>query len=198
VASSSSAGDTSASVVAGDNRGYVDSNTAQKLRPEDIKRLREAGASGKDIIQSLIANSDTWAAKTEFAQAKWLKKKTQKYFRRLRVVKCCPATVCEVYHEKNKDKICGLRWDSLAQLLSNGGVHSGMRVLIFDGVLGMVVGSVAYRLKGQGKILAAFAGQQPHFTIGDFLNLDDESLGIIQVSCTKERDQLTGVAQDTS
>ena len=168
-------------LLPGDNRGYIDTNTAQKLSNIDIKRLRESGASGKQIIASLIANSDTWSSKTEFAQEKWLKRKQKKYIRCMRIVKSCPATVCEVYHTKNKEKICGLRWDSLAQVLSASGVHSGSRVLIFDGVLGLAVGSVAYRLRGNGVVLASYAGQQPHFEIANCLNLDDQSLAVIQV-----------------
>ena len=168
-------------VIPGDNRGYIDTNTAQKLSNDDIQRLRDSGASGKEIIQSLIANSDTWASKTEFAQEKWLKRKQKKYIRCMRIVKSCPATVCEVYHTKNKEKICGLRWDSLAQILSAGGIHSGSRVLVFDSVLGLAVGSVAYRLRGKGVVLAAYAGQQPHFEIVNSLNLDAESLAVIQV-----------------
>lgn len=168
-------------LLPGDNRGYIDTNTAQKLSNIDIRRLRDSGASGKQIIASLIANSDTWSSKTEFAQEKWLKRKQKKYIRCMRIVKSCPTTVCEVYHTKNKEKICGLRWDSLAQVLSASGVHSGSRVLVFDGVLGLVVGSVAYRLRGKGVILASYAGQQPHFEIVNALNLDDQSMAIIQV-----------------
>jgi tRNA (adenine-N(1)-)-methyltransferase non-catalytic subunit len=168
-------------LLKGDNRGYIDSNTAQKLTTDDIQRLRESGASGKQIIASLIANSDTWASKTEFAQEKWLKRKQKKYIRCVRIVRACPATVCEVYHAKNKDKICGLRWDSLAQVLSGGGVHSGSRVLVFDSVLGLAVGSVAYRLRGSGVVLGAYSGQQPHFEIVNSLNLDEQSLAVIQV-----------------
>ena len=168
-------------LLPGDNRGYIDTNTAQKLSNIDIRRLRDSGASGKQIIASLIANSDTWSSKTEFAQEKWLKRKQKKYIRCMRIVKSCPTTVCEVYHTKNKEKICGLRWDSLAQVLSASGVHSGSRVLVFDGVLGLVVGSVAYRLRGHGAILASYAGQQPHFEIVNALNLDEQSMTIIQV-----------------
>ena len=171
-------------LLPGDNRGYVDTNTAQKLSNIDIKKLKESGASGKQIIASLIANSDTWSSKTEFAQEKWLKRKQKKYIRCMRIVKSCPATVCEVYHAKNKEKICGLRWDSLAQILSASGIHSGSRVLVFDGVLGLAVGSVAYRLRGKGIVLASYAGQQPHFEIVNSLNLDDQSLSVVQVSCS--------------
>ena len=198
----------------------------------------------------MAPSSDTWAAKTEFAQEKWLKRKQKKYVQMLRIIKSCPMTICEVYVAKNRvrkigrknreqrqltmyycqttrcfvlvlyiidslskpsmiflysliclsivfvstyaahisfladnyqDKVCGLRWDTLAQILS--GLYAGSRVLIFDSVLGLVVGSAAYRMRGMGRIMAAFAGQQPHFSILDFLNLKPSDLDIITV-CT--------------
>lgn len=64
-------GDRDPEVLPGDNRAYMDTNTAQKLEDEDIQRMREEGASGTDIIKSLIANSETFNAKTSFAQEKW-------------------------------------------------------------------------------------------------------------------------------
>ena len=82
---------------------------------------------------------------------------------------------------RDQDKVCGLRWDTLAQILSFSGLYAGSRVLIFDSVLGLIVGSAAYRMRGMGKILAAFAGQQPHFSILDFLNLTPSDLDIITV-----------------
>jgi len=65
-------------VSIGDNRSFIDSNTAQKLTDDDIHRLKESGVDGFNIIKSLIANSDTWDNKTGFAQEKWLKKKQKK------------------------------------------------------------------------------------------------------------------------
>lgn len=170
-------------VEQGDNSTYYDSNTAQKLQTADIKKMRESGASGLDIIKSLIANSDTWNAKTEFAQEKWLKRKQRKYIRRMRLIRATPASICEVYHSKgNKDKICGIRWDALAQVLSHSGVHPGCKVLVCETMVGLMVGSVAYRMKGHGQILALYGGQQPHFEVANMLNLDDASLRVICVS----------------
>lgn len=63
----------------GDNRSFTDTNTAQKLSNDDIHKLKSDGASGSDIISSLIANSETWSSKSEFSQEKWLKRKQKKY-----------------------------------------------------------------------------------------------------------------------
>jgi tRNA (adenine58-N1)-methyltransferase non-catalytic subunit len=112
-------------VIKGDNSTYVDTNTAQKLTPADILKLKESGTSAQDIIKQLIDNSDTFAAKTEYAQMKWIKKKENKYRRRYKIIRSNPMNVCEASYDKNKEKICNLRFDSLAQILSQAGIHSG-------------------------------------------------------------------------
>lgn len=138
----------------GDNSTFIDTNTAQKLDFEDIQELKDSGATGIDIMKSLIANSETWGAKNEFAQQKWLQRKSRKYMRRFRVCKSTPALLCEVTFNKNMGHTCGLRGDSLAQVLSHGGVYAGARVLVCETTLGLVVGSIAYRMRGHGRILS--------------------------------------------
>lgn len=71
----------------GNNSFYNDTNTAQKLSNQDIKKLKDDGISGKHIIQNLIENSSTFASKNEFAQLKWIKKKENKYRRKYKVLR---------------------------------------------------------------------------------------------------------------
>ncbi len=168
--------------VRGNNHTFVDTNTAQKLTNEDIKNLKESGTSATDIIKSLIQNSDTFAAKTDYAQAKWIKKKENKYRRRYKVLRSNPMSICEASFDKNKEKICNLRFDSLAQIISQSGVHSGTRVLVMDSMTGLLVGSLAYRMRGQGTILALYGGQQPHLEMVNSFNLSAEEINIIQVT----------------
>ena len=61
--------------------------------------------------------------------------------------------------------------------------HTGTRVLVMDSMTGLVVGSLAYRMRGQGLILALYGSQQPHLEMVNMFNLDNQSLSIIQV-CT--------------
>ena len=81
--SSSSSNCRESGVSGGDNRQYNDTNTAQKLSIDDKSKLKESGASGVQIIQSLMSNSETFSGKTEFAQEKWLKRKQKKYVKRM-------------------------------------------------------------------------------------------------------------------
>lgn len=169
-----------------DNRGYVDSNTAQKLSNIDILKLKEDGASGAEIIKNLIENSDTWANKTEFAQEKWLKRKMKKYVCRMRLVKTTPATLCEAYHSKSRDKICGIRSDTLSQIVNFSGLHAGRNVLIVESCIGLLVGAAAYRMRGEGRILSVYDGQQPHYELVTALNLDSKFTDIIQPVSSNE------------
>lgn len=88
-----------------DNRHYTDTNSAQKLSSTEIGELREGGATGKEIIQKLVENSETWDTKTEFSKQKYLKKKQQKYMPRVRFIKCTAASLCRTYRAKNPGKI---------------------------------------------------------------------------------------------
>jgi len=174
------ANDQSSALKKGDNRLYVDTNTAQKLQKEDIQSMKSSGISGSEIIKNLIVNSDTWSSKTEFSQEKWLKRKQRKYMRTARVIKASPVSICDVLRTKNHEKVCGIRWDVLSQLLNHSGIYSGCRVLVFESMSGLIVGSVAYRLRGNGCIIAAYSGQQPHYQLLTSFNLDEASLNIIQ------------------
>ena len=44
-----------------------------------------------------------------------------------------------------------MRSDTLAQLISHGGVHAGARVMIFESCNGLVTGAAAYRMGGTVK-----------------------------------------------
>lgn len=168
-------------VVKGDNSGYVDTNTAQKLSTADIAKLREKGLSGAEIIKSLMANSDTFGIKSDFAQAKYIKRKEKKYRKLFQLLPCNPQTICETATYKNRDKVMNLRYDMLAQILSHSGVHSGAHCLIFESMGGLITGAVAYRMQGAGRILTVYGAQQPHFEGARQYNLDAKAIEIIQV-----------------
>lgn len=51
-----------------------------------------------------------------------------------------------------------------------------------DSLTGLLVGSLAYRMRGRGLILALYGGQQPHLEMVNHFNLSTEDMAIIQVS----------------
>ncbi len=167
--------------IRGDNSFYVDTNTAQKLSDAEITALRNQGLSGEDIIKQLINNSSTFGAKSDFAQAKWIKKKEKKYRKKYQVVRSTPITICETSYFKNREKISNMRFESLAQIVSQAGIHAGTHVLVVESLVGMMVGTIAYRMRGQGRILAMYGSQQPHLDVVRTFNLAPEYINIIEV-----------------
>ncbi|TMW64569.1 hypothetical protein Poli38472_011449 [Pythium oligandrum] len=163
----------------GDNRDYTDTNSAQRLSNKEIAGLRESGVSGQEIIQKLVENSETWESKNEFSKQKYLKKKQQKYMPRVRFLKCTADSLCRTYRTKNPTKICNIREDSLGQILMYGNIHANAQVLIVDTCMGLVIGAVAERQNGLGRIIAGYEGQQLSGDILRRFNFDKSTLEAI-------------------
>ena len=162
------------------NDWFIDDNTAQKLNMSDVDQMKKDGVDRVDIIKNLVANSQTWSSKTTFAQEKWLKRKAKKYLLRFRVERCTPETICNVYRFKSSAKICAMRTDSLARLLSHANIYAGCRCLVFESLLGLITSSVAYRMRGLGRIISAYAGEQPNLNIIQMFNFKKNETEIIQ------------------
>lgn len=140
-----------------DNRGYADAGDAQTLTAEDIAAMKAGGAGGTAVVAALAKSSATFAEKNALTQEKWLRKKTLKHVTRFRVVLPTPVAITEHLLEREPARIAGLRWDALAQLLCLGNVSEGGRVLVLDGVGGLLVGAVAHRMGCRGLVLAPHA-----------------------------------------
>ena len=145
-----------------DNRHLVDSSSNQTITQNQIEELKEKGHRGEALIKTIIANSTTFQDKTDFSKLKYLRRKQRKHQQRCRIIRCTGPSICEALFIKDARRIMSLREDSLAQILSYANVHAGSQVLIFDTCLGIVLGALAQRLGGYGKLLGVFTGQQPH------------------------------------
>ena len=140
-----------------DNRTLTNDSAAQSLTAGAIAELKGEGQNGTAIISALMEGSSTFSTKTAFSQEKWLKRKTIKYLPRFRVVRTTPLNVAETALLKHAEKIMGLRFDTLAQMLMQGDVRSGAVPLVFDEVGGMLLGAIAHRMGGAGTVIAAHA-----------------------------------------
>ena len=63
---------------ANNNSKLVDDNTAQQLRHEEIEQMKLDGRGGRAIVDAVVKNSATFAAKTEYAKEKYVRKKQKK------------------------------------------------------------------------------------------------------------------------
>lgn len=153
-----------------DNRNLVDDGSAQKLTSDDIARLRRDGASGQSIIDALVAGSETWAGKTDFAKEKWLKRKARKYMPWVRVLEPRAATIAEAYFARAGGQ--RLRPDTLAQMLARANARAGARVVAIDGTQGILIGALLERC---ASVLVPFVDRPPTFSALRHFNFDDVS-----------------------
>ncbi|KAF7666937.1 hypothetical protein LDENG_00086360 [Lucifuga dentata] len=144
-----------------DNRNIVDDGKSQKLTRDDIETLKEQGLKGQEIIQQLIDNSSTFRDKTEYAQDKYIKKKKKKYENTVTILKPCCRILAMMYHGREPGKICHLRYDTLAQMLTLANIHASSKVLVFETCAGLVLGAVMERMGGYGSVIRMHPGDGP-------------------------------------
>ncbi|XP_041832217.1 tRNA (adenine(58)-N(1))-methyltransferase non-catalytic subunit TRM6 isoform X2 [Melanotaenia boesemani] len=148
--------------VAGtDNRNIVDDGKSQKLTRDDIETLKEQGLKGQEIIQQLIENSSTFNNKTGYAQDKYIKKKKKKYENTVAILKPTCRILAMMYHGREPGKICHLRYDTLAQMLTLANIHAGSKVLVFETCAGLVLGAIMERMGGYGSVIQMYPGGGP-------------------------------------
>ncbi|KIY99610.1 tRNA (adenine-N(1)-)-methyltransferasenon-catalytic subunit TRM6 [Monoraphidium neglectum] len=140
-----------------DNSQLVDRNEDnQALKAEDIEELKRQGKAGADIVEALCSNSVTFDTKTEFAQDKYIKRKSKKYVLRVTLRRPTGRTLCETLFEKsNGQRTWNLRGDTLAAALSLANVGANSRVLVVESCQGLLASACAERLGGAGNRRAA-------------------------------------------
>lgn len=155
-----------------DNRSLVDDNTAQKLSAHDIECMRKDCATGKDIVDALIANSTTFQNKTAYSQEKYKKKKQKKYAPFFVMRRPSSRRICEAYLVKSPQKIGFLRMDTMALMLSLANVGAHAEVLLMDMVGGLLTAAVAERTGGFGSVCNVYCTpKSPPLDIVGLLNL---------------------------
>lgn len=126
-----------------DNRNITDDGTSQTMTKEEITKMKDESLSSADIVGKLITSSKTFAAKTEYSQEKYMKKKEKKYFEYVQFRKPTIRLLVQMFHRQDAPKILGLRIDDLSQILTYGNVQSGGNFLLYDsGTSGLVTAAV--------------------------------------------------------
>lgn len=143
---------TAAADVDGDNADLEDRCTVnQALTAADVAALKAKGARGAGVVDALAAGSATYAAKTELSKAKWRNRKDKKHGLHVRLVKPSAAAVASYFSalKPGASGAGGLRADGVSLLLTLGNVGGGGgRVLVVDGVRGVLAAAVAERVGG--------------------------------------------------
>lgn len=143
-----------------DNRSLVDLDSNQKLSRDDILNMKK-NMSGVAIVDQLVEHSSTFQKKTEFSQQKYIKKKKKKYVPMFTAVKPTSRLLAQMYYNRGPRKICNLRADALAQILTHANVRAGSKLMVVESCLGLVLGSIMERMAGHGTLIQLYGGQAP-------------------------------------
>lgn len=144
-----------------DNRSLVDTRENQRLSKEEIHTLRQQGVTGEGIIEHLVENSSTFQQKTEFSQQKYIKKKKKKHIPVFSVLQPNTRTLIEMYYSHGPTKICNLRMDSLAQILTQANIRSSTKTMVIESCSGIVIGAILERIAGEGAVVHLYTGSAP-------------------------------------
>ncbi|KAK7603757.1 hypothetical protein V9T40_003756 [Parthenolecanium corni] len=141
-----------------DNRNIQDDNNAQALSKEEIIDMKNKGLSSQDIVTQLINNSKTFTHKTEFAQEKWLRKKSKKYSDYLQVLKPNIRLLSEVLMcntaSPNNFKLLGLRMDTLSQIITFVNFQPQGKYIVYENSCeGLICASLLNLTDCRGKLL---------------------------------------------
>jgi tRNA (adenine-N(1)-)-methyltransferase non-catalytic subunit len=162
------------------NLGVLPNEETQKLTADDIHKMRSEGASGESIISALVERSVTFKDKTAFSKEKWIKRKQNKYLTILEIIRPTSFTLCRGYFMKTPKKICGLRSDTISQILTLSNVYANQSVICYEECTGLLIGSIAERLAGYGNLFHLYDGDHPALGIVRFFNFSAEERSIIQ------------------
>lgn len=143
--------------VTEDNRNLAQSNNAQALTPEQIQEMKRT-CTGEALVEAIASNSSTFSSKTKFAQEKYLKKKNMKHVQQVTLLRPTIMELCETYMKTSRQKTCSLRFDYLSSIFCQADVRTGGSYLVLDCTPGLVVGGIAQRLAGHGRVYRVFSG----------------------------------------
>ena len=146
----------------GDNRNVKRNDpTVQSLSYEEIEELKNNDQiKGEEYIERVASSNKSFSDKTVFSKEKYLKKKQQKHLSLFQILRPTSRTISEAYFSKTPSKIFFVRPDTLAQIINLANITSGDNVLIHETCSGLVIGSVAERLSGNGNIISLFTEQE--------------------------------------
>ncbi|XP_052896522.1 tRNA (adenine(58)-N(1))-methyltransferase non-catalytic subunit TRM6 isoform X2 [Anopheles moucheti] len=115
-----------------DNRNIIDDRQSQALSTEEILKLREECESSSEVIGKLVENSKSFATKTEYSQEKYLKRKEKKYFEYITIRRPSVRLLSDIYWRLDPEKVLGVRFDTLSQIISYCGVCSVGNYLLYE------------------------------------------------------------------
>ncbi|KAI8815891.1 Gcd10p family-domain-containing protein [Fimicolochytrium jonesii] len=138
------------------NKDLIDRRESQRLSQFEIEEMKKQSLKGgldtETMIKALLENSDTFDNKTEFAKAKYIKRKQKKYSKIFIPRRPSARTLCNHFSQDNPRKINEMRIDTLSQMLTTANIRPNGRYIVIDEAGGLLTCALAERLQGRGTI----------------------------------------------
>ncbi|EPY49551.1 tRNA methyltransferase [Schizosaccharomyces cryophilus OY26] len=148
------------------NQELIDCRGNQLMSQEEIDKLRkqikEGGLRGEEAIRQLTSKSLTFDQKTQYAQAKYVNRKGEKYLQQFRALRPCLETVTEYMLAHDPYKIMELTADCSTYMMTLGNAQPGGRYLVVDETGCLFLGSLLERLGGDSKVTLIHPNEQPN------------------------------------
>lgn len=136
---------------ADNNQNIIDiGSKIQKLTSDDVQQLKKLGASsdiGQKIIDQMVAGHGGFDKKTVFSQAKYLRRKQQKFLRRFTVDRLGPSQLLQYYNERDNLRVLDMSEELLGLLMAYANVKPGGKYLVVDETGGLVVYAMMERMR---------------------------------------------------
>ncbi|KAJ3318520.1 tRNA (adenine(58)-N(1))-methyltransferase non-catalytic subunit trm6 [Boothiomyces sp. JEL0866] len=162
------------------NQQIFDDANSQKLTQKDIEEMKLKSLDGsvhhQTIIKEIVSNNEKFNEKTEFAKAKYIKRKVKKYSKIFIPLFPNARNLIEYHNLKNPEKIHELRIDSLSQILTFANVRAGGRMLVCDDTGGLLGTAILERTHGHGTCYFFHDGQNASLEIMKCSNFSSEVL----------------------
>jgi hypothetical protein len=130
-----------------DNREIVDDGSAQALKEGAILKLRAEGR-GKEVVGTVVEHSNSFKIKTKFSQEKYINKKRKKHAPVITILKPSTRTLCEMYYSRGPSKICHMRPDTVAQILTYSNIHPHSNMVVMETTQGLLLTAMLERMGG--------------------------------------------------
>eukprot|EP01083_Nonionella_stella_P015665 43836_1 len=165
-----------------DNSSLFHSTSNQQLTQDEILQMKSDKTNFNEdaFLHKIAESSKTFHLKTEFSKEKYLKSKKAKHSAKLITLKANSSNITEMYFHRKPDKTMGLRIDTMSQILSLANIHHNQYVLCVESCTGLVVGSIAERMNGRGRIFNVYCARNPVLEIANkMFDLSDQEREII-------------------
>jgi tRNA (adenine-N(1)-)-methyltransferase non-catalytic subunit len=138
------------------NNKEIYSGGSQKLSDEDIRRLKESGLKGEDLIKTIMENNTSMQKRTIFSQEKMLKKKKIKHLHKIWIVETNLFNIVETLFLENERSINYMRADTFSTILVHSNFFNNAKTIILEDIDNILTSAFTLRSGNKSNIVSLY------------------------------------------